>query len=145
MKKEDVMPDIADFTLKNMVDVSAALRSIGSGAASMEEVSDRIVHYLYDHITDKTCGGEACVLVRLFKTHPYGELEDDLSAFATGILKSSPASPEMKCLVLLASAGLRPEWNSRKQSSHHKAIPLPSEHFVETFPMIRQLHPATGS
>jgi hypothetical protein len=45
----------------------------------------------------------------------------------------------MKCLTLLASAGALPEWNSRKSSAGHKAIPLPSEHFVEQFPMIRQL------
>ena len=133
------MPDIADFTLKDMVEVSAALRSMGSGAASMEEVADKIVHYLYDHLTDKTSGENACVLVRLFKTHPYAELDDDLQAFASGILKSSPVSPEMKCLVLLASAGTLPEWNSRKQSAGHKAIPLPSEHFIEAFPMVRQL------
>jgi hypothetical protein len=133
------MPDIADFSLKDMVEVSAALRSMGSGAASMEEVADGIVHYLYDHLTDKTSGGNACVLVRLFKTHPYGELDNDLKAFASGILKSSPVSPEMKCLVLLASAGTLPEWNSRKQSAWHKAIPLPSEHFIEAFPMVRQL------
>ncbi|MFA4825559.1 MAG: hypothetical protein WC593_10440 [Methanoregula sp.] len=133
------MPDIADFTLKDMVEVSAALRSMGSGAASMEEVADRIVHYLYDHLNDKDGGGNACVLVRLFKTHAYGELDDNLQAFASRIMKASPGSREMKCLVLLASAGMLPEWNSRKQSDGHKAIPLPSEHFIESFPMITQL------
>jgi hypothetical protein len=45
----------------------------------------------------------------------------------------------MKCLVLLASAGMNPKWNSRKDSGKHQAIPLPSEQFVEQFPMVRQL------
>lgn len=133
------MPDIADFTLKDMVELSAALRSKGSGATSMEETADRIVSYLYAHFTDKTCGGNACALVRLFKTHPYTELDDSLQSFASGIMKASPVSREMKCLVLLGSAGMLPEWNSRRQSSGHKAIPLPSEHFIESFPMITQL------
>jgi hypothetical protein len=134
-----MMPDIADFTLKDMVEVSAALRSMGSGAASMEEVSDKIVHYLYDHLTEKDGKGNACALVRLFKTHPYADLDDSLQTFASGIMRASPVSREMKCLVLLASAGMLSEWNSRKQSAGHKAIPLPSEHFIEAFPMITQL------
>lgn len=133
------MPDIADFTLKDMVEVSAALRSMGSNAASMEEVADKIVHYLYDHLTEKDGTGNACALIRLFKTHPYAELDDSLQTFASGIMKASPVSQEMKCLVLLASAGMLPEWNSRKKSAGHKAIPLPSEHFIEAFPMVRQL------
>jgi hypothetical protein len=45
----------------------------------------------------------------------------------------------MKCLVLLASAGTEPDWSSRKASKGHKAIPLPSEHFIEAFPMVTQL------
>jgi two-component system NtrC family sensor kinase len=134
-----MMPEIADFTLKDMVDVSAALRSMGSGAASMEEAADRIVHYLYDHLTEKNGMGNACALVRLFKTHPYADLDDSLRTFASGIMKASPVSREMKCLVLLGSAGELPEWNSRHQSAGHKAIPLPSEHFIESFPMITQL------
>ena len=133
------MPNIADFTLKDMVEFSAALRQMGSGAASMEEVADKIVHYLYENLVDKKTGEKSCVLVRLFKTHPYGELDEDLQEFARIVLKTSPESPVMKCLVLLASAGTQPKWNSRKQSRGHKAIPLPSEHFVRAFPMIRQL------
>jgi two-component system NtrC family sensor kinase len=134
-----MMPDIADFTLKDMVEVSAALRSMGSGAASMEEVADKIVHFLYDHLTEKDGKGNACVLVRLFKTHSYAELDDNLQTFASGIMKASPISREMKCLILLATAGMLSGWNSRKQSAGHKAIPLPSEHFIEAFPMVRQL------
>lgn len=133
------MPNIADFTLKDMVEFSAALRRMGSDAARMEEVADRIVHYVHDHLLDKKTGEKACVLVRFFKTHPYGELDNDLQEIAKNVLKAPPESPAMKCMVLLASAGAQPEWNSRKQSRGHQAIPLPSEHFVEAFPMVRQL------
>src|SRR5215212_764703 len=45
----------------------------------------------------------------------------------------------MKCLVLLASAGQEPEWNSPRQSRGHRAIPLPSVQIVEQAPMIAQL------
>jgi len=133
------MPDIADFTLKDMVDFSSALRQMGSGAASMEEVADKIVHYLYENLIDKKTGEKACILVRFFKTHPYGELDKDLQEFARNILNTLPESHAMKCMVLLASAGTQPEWNSRKQSRGHKAIPLLNEHFVDAFPMVRVL------
>jgi hypothetical protein len=133
------MPNITDFTLKDMVEFSAALRSMGAGAGSMEEAADRIIHYLYDHLTDAKTGETNCVLVRFFKTHPYGDLDPELQDFARGILKGTHPSPEMKCLVLLASTGTEPGWHSRKTSQEHKAIPLPSEHFIEAFPMVRQL------
>ena len=47
--------------------------------------------------------------------------------------------PEMKCLTLLATVGENPEWNSRRTSKGHKAIPLPSEQTVHQIPMIRNL------
>jgi hypothetical protein len=45
----------------------------------------------------------------------------------------------MKCLVLLASMGDRPEWGSRMSSTGHRAIPLPSGELVRKFPMISNL------
>jgi len=133
------MYDISHFTLTDMVECSGALRRLGADATSMEEVSDRIVHYLYDHLVDQKVGERALALVRLFKTHPYGELDEELQAFARGMLDTPVESPAMKCLTLLGSAGANPEWHSRKGSIGHKAIPLPSERFIEKFPMIRQL------
>jgi len=133
------MYDISRFTLKDMTECSSALRSMGSEAGSMEVVGDRIVHYLYDHLVDQETGDRALALVRLFRTHPYGELGEDLREFARGMLDMSSASPTMKCLVLLATAGMKPEWHSRRQSTGHKALPLPSERFIEKVPMIRQL------
>jgi hypothetical protein len=55
------------------------------------------------------------------------------------MLGGEPPSAEMKCLVLLASAGDEPEWNSRHGSRGHKAIPLPSEEAVGQAPMISSL------
>jgi hypothetical protein len=133
------MYDIRNFTLKDMVETSAALRRMGAGAASMEQVADRMVRYLYDQFGDRETGETSFVLVRFFRTHPYEDLDEELRVFARGMLGAPPESPSMKCLTLLASAGALPEWNSRKFSAGHKAIPLPSEHFVEQFPMIRQL------
>ncbi|MCK9579696.1 MAG: hypothetical protein M0Q92_04510, partial [Methanoregula sp.] len=98
-----------------------------------------IVHYLYENLVDKKTGAKGCALVRFFKTYPYGNLDPELQESAQSVLKGSSASPDMRCICLLATAGMQPEWNSRHQSRGHKAIPLPSENFIEAFPMVRQL------
>ena len=133
------MQNINDFTIKDMVEFSAALRTMGAGAESMEEVASGIVRYLHDNLVDPATGDRNCVLVRFFKTMPYHELDDELQEFARGILNGPVESPDMKCLVLLASTGAKHEWNSRKNSVGHKAIPLPSRRFIEAFPMISQI------
>jgi hypothetical protein len=130
------MYDIRNFTLKDMVETTGALRRMGAGATSMEQAADRIVRYFYDHFVDLETGEKSFVLVRFFKTHPYEELDEELRGFARGMLDAHPGSPAMKCQTLLASAGVLPEWNSRKSSAGHKAIPLP---IIEQFPMFWQL------
>ena len=133
------MYDITHFTLADMTECSGALRRLGANATSMEEVSTRIVRYLHNSFVDKETSERALVLVRLFKTHPYGELDEELQGFVRGMLEAPVESPAMKCLTLLGSAGARPEWQSREGSRGHRALALPSEHFVGRFPMVRQL------
>ncbi len=133
------MQSIEKFTLKDMVEFSAALRTMGTGAESMDEVASGIVHYLHDNLVDPETGERNCVLVRFFKTVPYKELDDELQEFVRGILNSPVESPDMKCLVLLASTGAKHEWNSRKNSAGHKAIPLPSGPFIDSYPMLSQI------
>lgn len=133
------MRDLASFSLSDMAEFSAALRAIGAGAESLEEVARRIVRHLHEQFIDPETGGRACSMVRFYKTHPFGDLDDDLREFARRRLGGVPGSPTMQCLVLMASAGERPEWNSRKSSVNHRAIPLPSEKIVASSPMISQL------
>ncbi len=45
------MYDLSAFTLKDMTICGAALRQLGEGAASMEEVANRTVHYLFEQQT----------------------------------------------------------------------------------------------
>ena len=46
---------------------------------------------------------------------------------------------DMRCLTLLATAGENRQWNSRASSKDYKAIPLPSETFVASVPMLSRL------
>jgi len=133
------MYDLTKFTLRDMTECGIALRNLSVDAGSMEEVADKIVHYLYDHLIDRQTGEKICALVRFYKTHPFGELHEELQRFALDILGSQPASSSMKCLTLMATVGVKPEWHSRKASAGHQAIPLPSKELVAQAPMISNL------
>jgi len=105
----------------------------------MEEASNRIVRYLYENFCTKPTGEKSCALVRLFKTHPYKDLEVELAEYARSMLDDYPPLPAMKYMTLLATVGEQTEWNSRHTSVGHKAIPLASESVVAQIPMISQL------
>ena len=133
------MYNLNNFTLQNMTECSVVLRRLGAGAQSMEEVAHKIVHYLYEHLVDANTGENNCALVRFYKTHPYGALDEACRDFIGSTLGTVPESPKTKCLTLLGTVGDKPEWNSRRNSAGHQAIPLPSEQVVAQLPMISQL------
>ncbi len=133
------MFDLASFTLRDMTECGAALRKLGVGAHSMEEAANRVVRYLYEHLVDKPSGKPSCALVRFFKTHSYEGLDATLREFANRMLGGRAPLPAMQCLTLLATAGDKPEWNSRGASVGHQAIPLPSPEMVSRAPMISNL------
>ena len=131
--------DLGAFSLAEMTRCGMELRRIGAGAASMEEVGQRTVRYLFERLTTPGNREPACALVRLFVTMPYRELQAEQQEFAVGVLGQRPADSGMKCLTLLASAGVEEPWNSRHRSVGHKALPLASEAGVARSPMIAQL------
>ncbi|OOP57115.1 MAG: hypothetical protein AYP45_05345 [Candidatus Brocadia carolinensis] len=131
--------DLVNFTIRDMTKCGKILRNIGKGANNMEDVANRIVHYLYNNLIDGESGNRASSLIRFFKTHTYEKLDDELQNFSRKMLGDYSVLPGMKCLTLLATAGENPEWNFRKISKGHKAIPLPSEQSVHQIPMIRTL------
>ena len=133
------MLDFSRFSLSNMVECGTALRSLGDRAGSMEEVAERIVARLNDWFRVPETGEPACVLVRLFKTHLYQHLPAELQTIARGQMAPSSPEPETRCLTLLGTIGLLPEWRTRSQSKGHRVIPLPSVEVMTQFPMIIQL------
>ncbi len=133
------MYNVGRFNLVGMTECGAALRRLGSGSKSMEETANRIVKYLHENFTDGSEGKSAFALARFFKTHPSAELEPTLQDFASKLVKAPTISPSTLCLTLLATAGDKPEWNDRRQSNGHQAIPLLSEQMVASVPMISNL------
>lgn len=130
--------DLLRFTLREMTECGRQLRTLGDGAASMEEVASRIVDHLYESLVSGPSKEQASVLVRFFKTHQYSGLPDDLKKVATQGLGGG-ARPGTKCLTLMATRGIVSEWNSRHKSHSHKAIPLASPEMIRRLPMIAQL------
>jgi hypothetical protein len=127
------------FDLHEMLRCILDLRGLIQGAISMEETSREIVRYLRESFVDPVTNTPECPLVRFYKTHSYGGLEPELQEFAAQRMEGFTPQAKMKCLVLLATAGAEPEWNSRRQSDGHQAIPLPSRKIVERAPMIAEL------
>lgn len=122
-----------------MAQCSMVLRDLGASATSMEETAQGIVDYLYEHLLNRETSGMDCALVRLFKTHKYGDLDEHLKAYVKDRLPDADISPDMKCMVMLATRGECEAWNYRARSQRHQAIPLPSADLVERMPMVSQL------
>ena len=131
--------DLANFDLHEMLRCGRELREAVRHAATIEEAARVVVRYFYDACIDPVSAGRSCLLARFYKTHAYGELPSDLQDFAAGLLAGTVATPRMQCLTLMATAGARPEWNDRRLSRGHRAIPLPSPEIIEQAPMIAQL------
>jgi len=124
---------IESFEVDDVRAFGDRIRSLGTGAGSMEDAAQRVAQFLYDELRDHD-GERACALVRVYKTHPFGELPQPVQDFV-----GEPLDPEVRCLTLLGTVGDRPAWNDRRRSEGHQAIPLTSEHVVEQLPMVQQL------
>ena len=119
------MYSLSEFSLADMTRCGSELRKVGENASSMEQVADKIVRFLYDRVVEEDTGARRLSLVRLFKTHPYEDLDPEPKRFAVDALGHEPEVSSTKCLTLLATTGVKDEWNSRLLSKHHKTIPLP--------------------
>jgi hypothetical protein len=128
-----------DFGLHDMLRCGLDLRRTLQGAATLEEGARRVTRFFFDSAVGAESGERECALVRFYKTHAFGALEPELREFARARMGGREPWSDMRCLVLLASAGDEPAWNSRRLSRGHQAIPLPSVQIVEQAPMIAEL------
>jgi PAS domain S-box-containing protein len=130
--------DLARFALRHMIECGRVVRSAAEDTSSMESAARAIVRSLYLSLVNTEDSEPNCALVRCFKTHRFGQLPPELAEAATAMIQRQP-SPEVPCLTLLATAGELPEWNDRRQSRGHAAIPLATVEIVERAPMIASL------
>lgn len=129
--------DLTQFSLTDMLRCGSILRREVRDGESMEESAARLCRTLYDMARHAQTDERQCVLVRLYKTHPYGQLQPDLQEFARSTLAAGEAvDARTKCLTLLGSAGDRPEWNDRRTSRGHRSIALTGQRIASRAPMI---------
>lgn len=126
------------FTSKDLAKCSLVLRHLGKKAASMQDSSQKIVDYIHEHFYDSETEQNSCALVRLFKTHPYGELTDSLQASARSLMTPTIPVADMKCWTLLAAAGKEPQSNY-SLIAKDIVIPLVNQELVAEMPAIAEL------
>jgi hypothetical protein len=131
------MYNLENLTLGDMAQASTRLRKLGVGARSLEDVSQRVARFLFDEFGVPSSNERGSVLVRVYKTHPFGELPRKLQDFAAH--GTARPAAQVPCLVLFGTVGLESAWNSRRRSQRHQAIALPSVEAVSELPMVSQL------
>ena len=130
---------LSRFGFKELMDCRGRIRELyHDDPETLEIAAERAVDFLWRELVDEA-GNPACALIRFFKTHRYHDLPADLQAIARASEPDADKLPDLRCLILLASRGERPEWNNRHTSRGHQAIPLPRVEIVERAPMIAQL------
>ena len=125
------------FSGDDLASFGEAIRSHARTSQTMEGSAQKTVDLLWAEL-EATDGSPALALVRFYKTHPYGKLPEDLRGFARQVLDDEP-DPETRCFTLLATRGVEPDWNDRRKSQGHQAIPLPSVEFIQRLPMVAGL------
>jgi hypothetical protein len=108
-----------------MIECSSELRRLGASAASFEQATGRMVRHLYDNLHAGEGGERATTLVRAFRALPYSRLDGERQELARIALGREEPDASTLCLLLVATAGDRREWNSARSSVRHRVIPLP--------------------
>lgn len=130
--------DFATFGLSDMVHAAAELRICAEQATDFAAAARSVVERLRAGFVDAD-GEPVLQLIRLFSTCRYADLPGELQQIALDRLAGVPAQPDIRCLTLVATAGVQPNWNDPAQSPRYRVIPLPSREAVTATPMISAL------
>jgi len=107
------------------------------GLSYVDQIGEVVVDELYQKFAD------SLVMARLFFTVSYANLPELQSGFARQLARSvklgTLLDPSTPVHSLLATRGCIEAWNDPGQSAGHVAIPLLSEAFVDSIPMMSQL------
>ena len=82
------MYDLTQFSLRDMSKCGLVLRQLGKDSHTTEEVSNRIINYLYENLISKDIKEKSCVLIRMFQTISYKKLSYELQEYASKLLNN---------------------------------------------------------
>ena len=123
------------FSIDDLIECRDAFREIGDRSDSLAEVAQGVAQFLHGCLVDAD-GRPACTLVRMYKTHRLDDLPGHLQRFVDRAARGHVVEGRTRCLTLLGTAGVEEEWNDRRESRGHQAIPLATAEAVERSPMI---------
>lgn len=132
------MHRLDQLSVDDLFTCSQVFREVAAGAETMEDAAQGVTDYLHRNLLDAD-GAPAAPLVRLYKTHRFRDLEPGLQEFAEQAAAAEELRPETRCLTLLGTSGTEADWNDRRSSRGHRAIPLTSTDVVSRSPMIAAL------
>src|SRR5262249_55845410 len=103
-------------------------------ATSLEEAAQTLASALYTQFA------ESAVLARVYVTVPFAALPPRTRAFVqTQPGAGATLNGTTPVLSLIGTQGQNVDWNDRRKSKQHRAIPLISAEFVDGIPMIARL------
>jgi len=103
-------------------------------ATSLEEAAQVLATALYTHFA------ESAILARVYVTVPFAALPPPTQAFVQALPGAAAAlTATTPVLSLVGTQGHKVDWNDRRKSKQHAAIPLLSAEFVDGIPMIARL------
>jgi hypothetical protein len=103
-------------------------------AKSLEEAAQALAAALYIQFA------ESAILTRVYVTVPFAALPPLMREFVQALPGAAAALDETTpVLSLVGTQGQKIDWNDRRKSRQHRAIPLISAEFVDGIPMIARL------
>ncbi|MCX6595227.1 MAG: response regulator [Acidobacteria bacterium] len=127
------------FRMSDMVRLGQTIRNCTSGCRTATEAAQKMVEALFAELLDEQ-GQPALALARLFVTKRFANMPLDAQAVARNAPGGNRQLVETtRCLMLKATCGSRPEWNSPHTSQGHRAIPLWGRDVLEKAPMLASL------
>jgi hypothetical protein len=103
-------------------------------ATTLEEAAQALAAALYNQFA------ESAILTRVYVTAPFEALPPPTQAFVQALPGAAAAlNATTPVLSLVGTQGQNADWNDRRKSRQHGAIPLISAEFVDGIPMIARL------
>lgn len=122
------------FDVKNFSD---RLQLELDDSGHLQEAAQKCARLLYEEFR------ESVVLARVFVTLPFRDLTPPVKAFVTGLAEARELLPQLhddtQVLSLMGTCGAEARWDDRLQSGGHLGIPLLSESFIESIPMVARM------
>jgi hypothetical protein len=117
------------------------LRGAVQRATALDEASQSFAQAVAEEFKET-------VLARVFSTITFRLLPEASRTFVTQRARDgkieSLVTPELPVLSLMGTYGVEPEWRQRSLSKRHLGIPLASEGFTKSLPMISALLSQVG-